>query len=462
MSARVVIVGSGPSGIGAAITAADLGLDVTVIDAFDAPGGQVFRSLPAAFRPTRRQPGDYVLGESLRHRFSAAPLRYLPRTRVWHVGHDLVVEAAGPRGASRHPADVLILATGAIERVVPFEGWTLPGVVGLAAATILLKSDRMTPGETVVVAGRGPLLAAVAADCVKIGARVAAVVDANGPSDWLAVAPRLLARPDQFGRGLGWIAALRRAGVPVLFRHRLQRVESRDHQLVVEVTPVGRELGDTRRFACDAVAVGDGLVPDVALSRLLGLVHRGDRLRGGLVPDVDAAGRASRRKVYVTGDAAGIAGAAAAFERGRITGLAVAQDLGLAPLGGQRATLAAARTRLTAADIFAGASRRLMAVSEADYRHLAPSTLVCRCEDVSVAEINAAIEDGAGDLDQVKAWTRCGMGPCQGRFCGATVAALAARQLGPMPSESGSFTPRPPVRPVAIADLIGRGDGAAA
>ena len=147
------------------------------------------------------------------------------------------------------------LATGAIERLLPFPGWTTPGVFGLAAATTMLKSQRISPGKRVVVAGAGPLLAAVAAGVVKAGAEVAAVVDVNGPANWLAAAPAVALRPRLAAQGAGWVLRLLRARVPLHFRARVVRAFG-DHWLeAVEIEPVA---GGVRRRLGSAAMMIDG------------------------------------------------------------------------------------------------------------------------------------------------------------------------------------------------------------
>ncbi|HJO97639.1 MAG TPA: (2Fe-2S)-binding protein, partial [Rhodospirillales bacterium] len=79
-------------------------------------------------------------------------------------------------------------------------------------------------------------------------------------------------------------------------------------------------------------------------------------------------------------------------------------------------------------------------------------TVVCRCEDVTRGEIEETLEAGAFEVNQLKSWTRCGMGPCQGRMCGDTTARLVADKVGGR-EKAGSWTARVPIRPVALDDL---------
>jgi hypothetical protein len=82
-------------------------------------------------------------------------------------------------------------------------------------------------------------------------------------------------------------------------------------------------------------------------------------------------------------------------------------------------------------------------------------TMLCRCEEVTVGEALSAIRDGATHVNEVKAWTRCGMGRCQGRMCGPALGHLIAQVTGRAVPDAGVFTPRPPTKPVSLGVLAG-------
>ena len=84
-------------------------------------------------------------------------------------------------------------------------------------------------------------------------------------------------------------------------------------------------------------------------------------------------------------------------------------------------------------------------------------TTLCRCEEVTVGEALVAMREGGRHVNEVKAWTRVGMGRCQGRMCGPALAHLVARETGRPVTESGVFTPRPPAKPVTLAALASEG-----
>jgi thioredoxin reductase len=455
----VVVLGAGPGGMAAATQAADCGLAVALLDEQAQPGGQVYRA--PAFGAARRS-ADTTRGDALRAALAASGARHLPLRGAWFIEPAYRVHAVGPDGPEVHEAPRLILATGAHERLVPAPGWTLPGVVGLAAATVMLKAEAVLPGRRTVVAGVGPLLFAVAAGILKGGGEVAAVVDLARQSDWLTRLATLASRRDLLARGLAWRARLAAARVPVLHGHAVVRLQGDAGLDAVEVAPVDpatwRPLhGARRRIAADACALGHGLVPDTAITRLLQARHVFRPEAGGWIAETDADLRTSIDGLYLAGDGAGIGGAAAAELRGRIAALAAARDAGKLDKAAHAARAAAPRAARARAERFGAAISKLMQPRVGAYAAISAETVVCRCEDIARATIEQALDAGARDVNQAKSWTRCGMGPCQGRMCGETLAELVALRRGGREA-AGQLTGRPPLRPVPYDLLVGEFD----
>ncbi|GGF89761.1 oxidase [Azorhizobium oxalatiphilum] len=459
MSHDVIILGAGPAGANAALAAAETGLKVALFDQQPEAGGQVWRApLPGLALPASPEKAG---GDALRARLAASSVDLRLGRTVWSVGAHFRLDALGPDGNETVEAPRLIAATGAHERVVPFPGWTLPGVIGLAAATVLLKSHGALPGQRVVVAGCGPLLAAVATGIVKMGGTVVAIVDLAGPGDWLRLLPALATQPRLLARGAGWALKLGGKRVPVHFRHGVRAALGADAVARVRLAPVDAQgaftAGPEITLEADALTVGHGLVPGNELPRLFRTEQTFDRRRGGFVPVLDAFGRTSLDGLYACGDGAGLRGVLVAEAAGQLAGLACAHDA-----GALTAAAFAERTKAPAAAAaqarpFSDAMAGMMALRPAQVAAIPPETVVCRCEDVTRAEIEAAYDDGARDLNQMKQFTRCGMGPCQGRFCGDVAGEILAAKVGSR-EKVGTYTARPPLRPVPLADLMGSFD----
>ncbi|MFO1313671.1 MAG: NAD(P)/FAD-dependent oxidoreductase [Burkholderiales bacterium] len=429
MTLDAIVLGAGPAGAAAATEGAALGLHVAILDEQVAAGGQVHRTTPGL----GARDGD---GDALREALAASKSELHLAHRVWNIERDsegFRLFALGPDGPVTLRARALVVATGAQERFIPFRGWDLPGVMGLASATILMKSQRLLPGRDVVVAGSGPLLYAVAHGIVEAGGRVAAIVDARPRSAWWQ--RDLLSRPDLLQRGASWMRALHRARVPIVRRATIERVERDDARLLARA--------GGRAIACDAVCCGFGLMPTTDVTRLLGARHAFHASLGGWHAVVDDDQRTDVPGLYVAGDAAGIRGAAAAPHQGRIA----ARSIAGAPAAGKEQRDRAAR--------FGLAMTRVANVGEHAIAAIPRDVTVCLCERLTRAAIERAIDDGCATVNDVKGATRCGMGPCGGRMCEDTVARLVAARTGRTREEVGMATARPPLRPVELDAIAG-------
>ena len=457
---ELLVLGAGPAGIGAAVEASRCGVETVIIDEQPAAGGQIYRALSDSLkvRDAAALGEDYAAGTGLRQELAASAAEAAFGETVWFAAPGFRIETVGSEGVRRWRSRALVSATGTSERVIPVPGWTTPGVIGLAAATVLLKAQQMVPGETTVVAGCGPLLTAVTASIVKGGGRVAAMVDVASRWEWLGSLPALLRRPDLLKRGLQWTRLIRQAGVPVLYRHAVTEVRGDDGVREVVVRPVDSDWrprpGGERVFAADAVAIGHGLVPGTEVTRLLRAEHRYVADRGGWIVERDEDFRSTVEGLYVAGDGCGISGGAAAELEGRIAGLTAARDLGRLERGEYDRRAAPLRRAMGRAESVGIRMSRMMTPRLGILDTITAETVVCRCEDVTRAEIEETLEAGAFEVNQLKSWTRCGMGPCQGRMCAETAAWLVAKRVGGR-ENAGVWTARVPIRPVALDDLAG-------
>lgn len=465
-SADVAIIGAGPAGGTAALRVRSRGLSVTLIDEAPLPGGQVWRALPQALKSgaTDSSP-DRVDGDDLRKALGDSDVDWRGDRRVWSVMRDpqgFRIDALGPSGGETIHARSLIVASGTHERTVPFPGWTLPGVTGLAAATILLKSQHVLPGQRVVVAGAGPLLAAVAAGILKAGGEVAAVVDQNGALDWLGASGAMLSRPALAARGAGWVRRIVGARTPVYRRHCVVAAHGETELASVTIAPVGANGAPRpegrKDLTADSLVIGNGLVPGTEITRLLRADHRFDRDLGGWCPVLDGGGRTTIEGLYVAGDGGGVLGVDAAKAGGKRVAEAVVEDAKPQTARSERRPSSRRRPQ------FGTAMAHLARLRPAHVASIPAETVICRCEDVTRREIDCAIDEGADEVNQIKHFTRCGMGPCQGRFCGDIVAeVLALRQAGSDDEATidrarariGNWTARVPIRPVPLDSLIG-------
>jgi len=452
----LAIVGAGPAGLAAATEAAELGLDVVVVDENARPGGQYFRHPPAGFRPVGETPWekDVRRGQSLFAVLGHPRVTYLPDAVVWDMPEPSVLAvAAGPR-SGRVQARAVILAPGAQDRPVPFPGWTLPGVISAGGVQNLLKGQRIVPGTRAVVAGNGPLLLLVGANLVRAGVKVAAIIEAAPIWRRLpAELVRLVAAPPILAQALRYRAILAHAGVPILAGW--TAVEASGSQAVDQaiIAPIDEtgvvDRARRRRIDCDLLVTGFGISPAVELPRLLGARLRYDALRGGWTVERSADFETSVANLFVAGDGAAIGGVELALAEGHLAAQAVARRLGRLHAG-EGSTWEARWTRL---DRFRRGLESLYRPPRSYRALITPETIVCRCEDVTRAEIERRRGEGAASAVQLKAATRMTMGRCQGRNCLPTLATLLADWAGTEASAIAMPRPRPPIRPIPIGDL---------
>ena len=329
----LVVLGAGPAGVAAANVASKEGAEVVIIDENSSAGGQIYRAPPNEFQPQNSFKSDeFREGEKQRNILKNSNVKALFKHRVWSVSSDLVVSTVGPNGLSSWHARSLIIANGALERIIPFPGWTIPGVIGLAASTILLKSQYVLPGQSTVVAGCGPLLIAVANGIIKSGGKVSAIIDLNSKSDWIKAFPRLLSRPDQLFKGMSWFVNIMKAGIKIYGGHAVTNTKQVDNVLRISIAPINSagsilDSKNQKIVEGDCLAIGHGLFPSTEITRLLKAKHIYDPLKGGWVPLIDDDFRSSIPGVYIAGDATGISGAFSAVQKGRIAGMAAVRDL---------------------------------------------------------------------------------------------------------------------------------------
>lgn len=450
----LAIVGAGPAGLAASATAARLGLSVLMLDENPNVGGQIYRAV------TTNPVGDHALlgadywrGEALAKDAAASSAQHAAGAIVWSVspldgsGYELGVSMAGRSRIIA--AREVMLATGALERPFPISGWTLPGVMSCGGAQTALKASGLVPDGRIVIAGCGPLLWLIAWQYLNAGVSIAAILDTTPRANRMSALPHLPAflTSPYLAKGLKLMLAVRQK-VRVITGIEALRAEGTDKVAAVVYTKAGSE----QRIAVDTLLLHQGVVPNINLSNAIGCRHVWDDTQLTWKPETDTWGATSVAGISVAGDGAGIAGAEAAAERGRIAALGVACRLGKIDVPARDRDAAPSRATLSRFERGRMFLDTLYRPAKA-FRVPQGDTIVCRCEEVTAERIRATVPLGATGPNQMKAFLRSGMGPCQGRMCGLTVAELIADVRGVSMRDVGYYRLRPPVKPIALGEL---------
>jgi NADPH-dependent 2,4-dienoyl-CoA reductase/sulfur reductase-like enzyme len=461
MTHDLIVIGAGPAGMAAATRAASLGLKTVLLDEQAREGGQIYRNVRSCDRHVAAMLGpDYTHGAALADALIRTGAELRQSTLVWDIAADLTVTALSDGRALQLRAPQIIAATGAMERASPIPGWTLPGVMNAGAAQIAMKSGGVVPAGKVILAGAGPLLLLVACQLLDAGADVAGVVEtAPGRNRLQALRyfPAALAGWPYLAKGLKMMQRLRRAGVPWFTQADDLAVQGDGRAQALAFHSGGR----VRRIDADCILLHHGVIPNTQLSRLLRVAHRWDERQLAWQVVTDDYGQTSLPGLRMAGDGTAIAGALAAEASGALAALGAAHGLGR--LSGDELSHRAAPLRRDLARQLA--IRPFLDVMYRPPRWIvqpADDTIVCRCEEVTAGRVREMARLGCVGPNQTKFFSRCGMGPCQGRVCGTVVTQVLAAELGKTPGEVGAYRIRAPLKPIPLGAIAALADDAPA
>ena len=450
----VIIVGAGPAGLSAATRAANFGLDVLVLDEQPAPGGQIYRNIERVDAQTLKYLGpDYDKGLRLVENFRESAAAYLGGAIVWNIEPNGVVSFSKAGRSSQVRGKYVITAIGATERPVPFPGWNLVGIMGVGAIDANFKSSGTIPDEPVVLGGSGPLLLLIIGHLAHLGVEVRAVLDTTPKGNMISalpLLPRALRRSDYLLKGMGMLLNLKRSRIQ--YHTNVSAFAAHGNNRLKSVSFTVK--GETRRVDTGMLLVHEGIVPRCDFTRLLGLNHRWDPVQRYWYPETNPFGATSNGRIYVAGDGAFIHGGIPAIHKGSLAAFDIALKLKVPQASETIDNLRRLKKALSSelaprpfVDALYKPRRNLYRVSD--------ETMVCRCEEVTAGDIRQTIREGCREPNEIKALTRCGMGNCQGRMCGAGLAEIVAGELSIETSDLQPLNIRSPVRNLPLAELAG-------
>ncbi len=443
---QVAVVGAGPAGVSAALTAARAGLGVALIDEHPIATDVMAQDIPLFFgqrmlattanrglmleRVTANNP---LIAEAV-----DAGVDVKLGTSVWSSEPDGTLGLADGERSWLLSYEYGVFATGARDLCLAFDGWGKAGVMGAGAALALMDRYQAFSGRRIVALGAGDLGLHVALRAIEHGLEVAAIVDAGASP---GARPELLQRAEA-------------EGIPVYGSHTVRRALGPDEVEGLQIAPVGNGGGGTVEIECDTVCMAIGMAPSVELMYWAGVELNFEPGRGGFAPALNEDLRTTNEKIYVAGDAAGFTEGryvdpAHAEEQGARAGAAIAAASGAASPpdrrgdaggradgAGDGAVVDARRAWLDSLSLSKGAD-----------------TVVCLCEEVTRGDVLATVRRGAGHPDHLKRLTRAGMGHCQGRRCREQIQMIVSDSTESALREVPLASYRPPFRPVPLAVL---------
>ena len=451
----IAVVGAGFSGLVAANILADRGLRVVLLDENLHIGGQLLRFPPWGGVPSK---ADRLrrFGFGLIDRVKRKPIEVFERTKVLDIVEQrhLLIERQESEIVIVEP-HMLLLATGARERFLPFKGWTLPGVISTGAAQILMKSSGILPSREMLIAGMGPLLLAVAGEFLRQGGTLLSVLDLGGARDKFLLLTQTLHHLSKLTEGGFDLARVFLAGVPLCLRTAVVEARGGTELGAVVAAKIRKDgtvrEGTERIYRTESLAVGHGFTPNLELARLAGCTIDHDGAGGGWVVRVNDDMETSVDRVFAAGEITGIAGALKSVCEGELAAYGMLRKIGKEIESKRMTRLIRERVRHLRFGKYFNALHRFPSQAVLS---IPDEVTICRCEDVRMGDIKRAVAEGHDAPAAVKRALRIGMGNCQGRTC----APLLYDILSALKKKQGESIPvlsvRGPVKPVALRSLL--------
>ncbi|MFT5707278.1 MAG: thioredoxin reductase [Oceanospirillaceae bacterium] len=458
-SYSVIIIGTGPAGMSAANKLVNQGIKCLLLDEQIAAGGQIYRAID---RNLKHEPQRVdLLGEDYRQGSKLTEglitnqqnecLDIIFNAKVWRIDNNGAVYFSVNQQAQSSHADIIILATGAQERPFAFEGWTLPGVMTAGAAQILLKANGLV-ADNAILAGNGPLLYLIASQLIKAGSPPKAILETQVTGAWKNALPHffaaLLHGLPYLWKGSKMLASIKKAGIP--HYRGINDIQALGND---KITSVSFSQGNkTRTLDTDTLLIHQGVIPNTQISRTLNLQHHWNKQQHAWQPAVNKWGVSSQKNILIAGDGAGIGGAKAAEISGELAALQACYQLGNLSKHQQNEMASLLHRRL---EKESAVRPFLDALYAPNFQSILQSdkALICRCEEVTAGQLRHYAREGCRGLNQTKAFSRCGMGACQGRQCGSNAAIIIADERDISVEEVDYYRLRAPIKPVSLSEV---------
>ncbi len=457
---NVIIIGSGFSGITAADILAGHNLSILLVDENIHFGGQLLRRIPEELGEYSSYKSDKIkkIGFHFIDKVKSKKITLMNKTVLLGVyeNNEILLEYNREKTIALK-YDILLFATGARERFLPFKGWTLPGVCSTGMLQVLIKSSGVLPAKKMLMAGSGLFLFAAAYEFLKNGGELLGIMEQSPFWNKIKFFPQIFHQLPKFSEGARYLSKIYCSKTPVKYRH--QVIEARGEGSLKEVV-VGKLdknggliSGSEKTYQTEALVVGYGFVPNIEAPQLAGCKLEYSQEKGGWIIHVNDRMETSEDSILAAGEITGIGGAQKSMNEGKIAAYTILEQLGikdkkkLVPI--QKKLRKERKHHMSFVKCF----NSLYRIKPKTILEIPDDTIVCRCESVDMKSIKNTVQMGCHNPNSLKISTRCTMGPCQGRICSPVIYDTLQILCQKNPEDMGLFSVRPPFKPVSIQAL---------
>ncbi len=455
----VVIIGAGPAGMSAASILAEHSVKTLLIDENGHLGGQLWRGLTeqpdSSFRFINSSNNKINLlaatgyrNGSLHIHETACVLGVFPE--------NYILLSSKEEGIIEIKAGNIIFATGAREKVRPFEGWTLPGVMTVGAVQILLKNHHVLAASEMLINGAGPLMYLLAGNVLSRNGKITALLDRSSFTSLLGTTRVMGGQLGKLGQGFSSLGYLIKSRLLPKYSRQIVRAESKGDRIeatTVEISSDGTIVnGSSQRYKTQLIAMTNGFVGNIELPQVAGCELDYSSDKGGWFVTVDSSMETSVSTIFAAGEITGIAGGDKAVVEGQLAALSVLHQLerlSETDFGRRQKALLTKRKQYQRFGTYLNRQWRIPAK---EWETIADDTIICRCEDITIGKLRSWIKAGFTTSNVLKKATRCSMGNCQGRTCGPLIYDILAACVPA--GETKPFSVRMPIKPVPLGDLV--------
>lgn len=457
---NIIIIGSGFSGIVAADVLADYNLSILLIDENIHIGGQLLRRIPdrlgeySSHKPDKIKQTGFRFVDKVRDK----KITLMNKTTLLGVyeNNEILIEYNREKTLTLKYG-LLLFATGARERFIPFKGWTLPGVYSAGMMQVLMKSSGVLPAKTMLMAGSGLFLFAAANEFLGSGGKLLGIMEQSPFWNKVKFFPQLFHQLPKFLEGGKYLSRIYLSKVPVHYRRHIIEARGDKHLEEVVVGKLNRQgkfiSGTEKTYQTDALAVGYGFVPNIEAPQLAGCELEYSQEKGGWTVQVNDRMETSVENILAAGEITGVGGAQKSLNEGRIAAYSILEKLGVEDKSRLVSMYKKLKRQRKHHMSFVKCFNSLYEIKPETVLEIPDDTIVCRCEYIDMKSIKNAVDMGCHNPNALKVSTRCTMGPCQGRTCAPVIYDILQTLCSKSPEAMGLFSVRPPFKPVSIRAL---------